>query len=84
MLHLRNAIYELIHDGSYKQHERDLQRLYANVNRAVQHLITEYNVERRTIERFNTRKVLGNVRNLQWAATVKKTRTSRGRSTRKN
>lgn len=89
MLHLRNAVYELLHDGAYQQHGRDLQRLYNQVNRAVQHLISEYNVERRTIERFNTRQVLGNIRNLQWnAGQIRggKTRKSsrRNRKTRKN
>lgn len=89
MLHLRNAVYELQHDGAYQQHGRDLQRLYNQVNRAVQHLISEYNVERRTIERFNTRQVLGNIRNLQWnPAQIRggKTRKSRrsNRKTRKN
>ena len=66
MLHLRNAIFELLHDDAYQQHEHDLQRLYEQVNFAVQRLIIEYNVERRTIERFNTRQVLGNIRNLRW------------------
>ena len=88
MLHLRNAVYELLHDGAYQQQARDLQRLYNQVNRAVQHLITEYNVERRTIERFNTRQVLGPIRNLEWNELIRggKTRRStlRNRKTRKN
>jgi hypothetical protein len=66
MLHLRNAIYELINDNSYSRHFEDLNRLYGQVNRAVQHLITEYNIEKETIVNFNTRGVLGNVNNLQW------------------
>jgi len=88
MLHLRNAIYELLHDGAYQQHENDLQRLYNQVNRAVQHLIKDYNVERRTIERFNTRQVLGNIRDLRWPEAARGGKTLRNRKnsrkTRKN
>jgi hypothetical protein len=88
MLHLRNAVYELLHNERYQTHEEDLQRLYDQVNRAVQHLINDYDVERRTIERFNTRRVLGEIRNLHWpAARVGgKTRRNRkvNRKTRRN
>jgi len=80
MLHLRDAIYELLHDAAYESDKHDLQRVYDQVNRAVQHLITEYKVERRTIERFNTRHVLGSIRNLRWTARGGKT----VRNTRKN
>lgn len=84
MLHLRNAVYELLHDGAYQQHERDLQRLYDQVNRAVQHLINDYDVDRGTIERFNTRHVLGNIRNLGWPAAAGQPRQRRGGKTRKS
>jgi hypothetical protein len=66
MLHLRNAVYELMNDDAHVQQKPDLQRLYGQVNRAVQHLISEYKVERSTIEGFNTRKVLGNIGNISW------------------
>lgn len=84
MLHLRNAVYELLHDAAYQQHERDLQRLYDQVNRAVQHLIKDYDVERATIERFNTRQVLGNIRNLQWTPAAGQPRQRRGGKTRRS
>jgi hypothetical protein len=68
MLHLRNAIYELTNGDEYVEHRVDLNKLYGQVNRAVQHLITEYKVDGKTIKQFNTRKVLGNITNLKWSA----------------
>ena len=84
MLHLRNAVYELLHDDAYQNHEKDLQRLYDQVNRAVQHLIKDYEVDRATIERFNTRQILGNIRNLHWPAAAGQPRQRRGGKTRKS
>ena len=81
MLHLRNAVYELLHDEAYQNHEKDLQRLHDQVNRAVQHLINDYDVDRATIERFNTRQVLGNIRNLRWPAAAGQPRQRRGGKT---
>lgn len=66
MLHLRNAIYELTNGDKYAQHRVDLNKLYGQVNRAVQHLITEYQVDDETITKFNTRRVLGNIGDLHW------------------
>jgi hypothetical protein len=68
-----------------------MYRLYYSVNRALQHLITEYRVNKKTIDNFNTRRVLGNTSNLQWDNNKKflnggKTRKSRSAisRTRKN
>ena len=78
MLHLRNAIYELIKHNAYSQNREDLIKLYSQVNRAVQHLITEYKVDGETIKQFNTRHVLGNIMNLNWPAKGGSTRRNRG------
>ena len=64
MLHLRNAIYELMHDKGYCRDKIDLSRLYGQVNRAVAHLIKDFNVDMGAIKAFNTRNVLGNISNL--------------------
>lgn len=64
MLHLRNAIYELMHDKSYYREKEDLSRLYGQVNRAVAHLIKDFNVDMGAIKAFNTRDVLGNISNV--------------------
>lgn len=66
MLHLRNAIYELMEDATYLNKKSDLSVLYNKVNKALQHLVTEYKVERQTIQQFNTRAVLGNIGNINW------------------
>ena len=85
MLHLRNAVYELLNDRNhYEHHHEDLVRLYGSVNRTVQHLISEYRIERSVIERFNTRHVLGNIRNLQWNRNPIGGKTRRERSSKRN
>jgi len=64
MLHLRNAIYELMHDKSYYREKEDLSRLYGQVNRAVAHLIKDFDIDMGAIKAFNTRGVLGNISNI--------------------
>ena len=68
MLHLRNAIYELYKDPNYAGQKTELYRLYYGVQRALQNLITEYRVNKKTLENFNTRKVLGDLDDLKWTA----------------
>ena len=66
MLHLRNAIYELYKDPKFVSNKPEMYRLYYSVNRTLQHLISEYNVNKKTIDSFNTRKVLGDISDLNW------------------
>ena len=61
MLHLRDALVELVQDPDYKEKREDLQRLHDQVVRAVKHLIKDYNVDLNAIKKFNTRGVLGNL-----------------------
>jgi len=69
MLHLRNALYEIIHDKRYVQARTDLTVVYDQVQRAIQHLVSEYKVDKNAIEKFNVRKVLGNINNINWSGT---------------
>lgn len=66
MLHLRNAVYELYKDPKFVNNKPEMYRLYYSVNRALQHLIKEYNVNKKTIDNFNTRRVLGDISDLNW------------------
>jgi hypothetical protein len=61
MLHLRDALLELVQDPDYKEKKEDLQRLHDQVVRAVKHLIKDYDVDLNAIKKFNTRGVLGNL-----------------------
>ncbi len=70
MLHLRNALYELVNDANYKTHHEDLQRLHDKVVRVLKHLIGEYKVDLGAIRAFNTRKVLGDLSFLNTVAAV--------------
>ena len=79
MLHLRNAVYELLHDKAYANHREDLSRLYGQVNRAVTHLIKDYNVDLSAIKAFNSRGVLGNISNVGRRAVTRKSKTRKSK-----
>jgi len=73
MLHLRDAIKQLIRKEKSAGVRNDLRKLYGQVNRALQHLVTEYNINSNAIKRFNTRKVLGSVNNIKWGKQKRRT-----------
>lgn len=66
MLHLRDALKQLIRKEKSVSARRELQKLYGQVHRALQHLVTEYNINSNAIKQFNTRHVLGPVNNIKW------------------
>ena len=80
MLHLRDALLELVNDPNYTTHKEDLQRTHDKVVRVVKHLIKDFNVNLEDIKTFNTRHVLGNLSYLN----MNKPKTNGGRYTRKN
>jgi hypothetical protein len=61
MLHLRDALFELVSDPEYVEKRGDLQRVHDKVVRVVKHLIKDYNVNLEEIKTFNTRHVLSNL-----------------------
>lgn len=65
MLHLRDALYELLVDPRYKDHAPDLQKKHDEVVRVVQHLIKDFNIDLESIKQFNTRHVLSNLNYLK-------------------
>ena len=58
MLHLRQALHELIEDPDYAMHKKDLKKTHDSVVRVIKHLIKDFNVNLQTIKNFNTRHVL--------------------------
>jgi len=58
MLHLRQAIYELIQDVNYEHHKKDLQKTHDAVVRVIKHLIKDHDIDLDAIKKFNTRGVL--------------------------
>ena len=58
MLHLRQAIYELVQDVNYEHHKKDLQKTHDAVVRVIKHLIKDHDIDLEAIKRFNTRGVL--------------------------
>jgi hypothetical protein len=71
MLHLRDALFQLVNDPNYSERKGDLLQTHNSVIRVIKHLIKEYKVNLDDIKRFNTRKVLGKLNYL------KKTRKNR-------
>jgi hypothetical protein len=61
MLHLRDALFEMVNDPKYAQQKEDLLKTHDNVVRAVKHVINDFKVDLGDIKRFNTRHVLSNL-----------------------
>ena len=60
MMHLRDALFQMVKDPKYSREKRDLLKTHDNVVRVIKHLIKDYKVKVSEIKRFNTRKVLSN------------------------
>ena len=58
MLHLRQALNELIQDPEYTTHKKDLKKTHDAVIRVIKHLIKDFDIDIQTIKNFNTRQVL--------------------------
>lgn len=58
MMHLRDALVELVEDPDYADKKTDLLRTHDQVVRALKHLIKDYDVNLENIKKFNTRGVL--------------------------
>lgn len=61
MLHLRNALVEMLNDPKYQRHREDVQRTHDKVIRATKHLISDFNLNLQTIRNFNERNTLGDL-----------------------
>ena len=89
MMHLRQALEELVNDEEYAEKKADLQKTHDQVVRVLKHLIKDYDIDLETIKAFNTRHVLksfnflnkgGN--NLNKRNTTKKNNTKRNNTKR--
>ncbi len=58
MLHLRQALNELIEDPDYATHKKDLKKTHDSVVRVIKHLVKDFDIDLQTIKNFNTRHVL--------------------------
>ena len=74
MLHLRDALFQLVNDPNYGERKGDLLKTHDSVVRVVKHLIKEYKVKLDEIKAFNTRKVLGNLNYLKGDSKTRKNR----------
>jgi len=77
MLHLRDALFQLVNDPDYAERKSELLKTHDSVVRVVKHLIKHYNVNLDEIKQFNTRKVLGNLNYLKGGMYYRKTRKNR-------
>jgi hypothetical protein len=58
MMHLRDALYEMVNDKKYASKKEDLLRTHDAVVRTIKHLINDFKINLQTIKNFNTRHVL--------------------------
>ena len=58
MMHLRDALFQLVKDPKYSNEKRDLLKTHDNVVRVIKRLLKDYKVKLSEIKKFNTRKVL--------------------------
>jgi hypothetical protein len=77
MLHLRDALFQMVNDPKYADRKTDLLKTHDSVIRAVKHLIKDFNVNLNEIKAFNTRKVLGDLSYLKGGMYCRKTRKNR-------
>jgi hypothetical protein len=75
MLHLRDALLELVKDPNYKMHHPDLQKTHDKVVRVIKHLIKDFKVDLNEIKKFNSRHVLGDLSYLKTKSKTRKNRT---------
>jgi len=74
MLHLRDALLELVKDPNYKMHHPDLQKTHDKVVRVIKHLIKDFKVDLNEIKNFNSRHVLGDLSYLKTKSRTRKNR----------
>ena len=74
MLHLRDALFQLVNDPNYAERKSDLLKTHDSVVRVVKQLIKQYKVNLDEIKAFNTRKVLGNLNYLKGGSKTRKNR----------
>jgi hypothetical protein len=84
MLHLRDALFEMINDPAYAQQKEELTRMHDKVVRVIKHLIKDFNVNLEDIKRFNTREVLSNLSYLNEVSGGRRRKTRHNRGNRGN
>jgi hypothetical protein len=80
MLHLRDALFQMVNNSEYAHHKTDLLRIHDEVVRVIKHLVRDFNVDLDAIKKFNTRHVLSNLSYLKNSGTRKNRRTRKYRS----
>jgi hypothetical protein len=76
MLHLRDALFQMVNNPDYKHHKADLLRTHDEVVRVIQHLVRDFDVDLNAIKKFNTRHVLSNLSYLKNRRKTRKHRRS--------
>jgi hypothetical protein len=77
MLHLRDALYQLVTNPAYADKKDDLLKTHDEVVRVIKHLIKDFHVSLEEIKRFNTHHVLSDLSYLNAGKNNRKTRKTR-------
>ena len=65
MAHLKDALYQMVNDPDYEWHKPDLLKTHNAVIRVMKHLIKDYDLNLESIEQFNTKHVLSDLKYLK-------------------
>ena len=79
MMHLRDALFQMVKDPRYAERKADLLNTHNNVVRVIKHLIKDYKVKLSEIKKFNTRKVLSAPNYLKGGMVYRKNKTRKDR-----
>ena len=79
MMHLRDALFQMVKDPRYRERKVDLLKTHNNVVRVIKNLIKNYKVKLSEIKKFNTRKVLSAPTYLKGGMFCRKNKTRKDR-----
>lgn len=77
MAHLKDALFEAVHDPENQEHKTQLLRAHDAVIRTMKHLIADFKLNVGAIEAFNTERVLSNLSYLKNTGTKRNMRKNR-------
>lgn len=79
MAHLRDALFQMVNDPVYAHRRKDLLTTHDQVVRTMNHLISDFSIDLRTIRAFNTARVLSPFSYLKKSRKSKRSRKSKSR-----
>ena len=83
MAHLKDALYEAVHEPAFASHKEALLRTHNTVIRVMKHLIKDFDLNLDTVRAFNTRHTLSSFNYLKNKNNTTKKNTKKSRKSRR-